>query len=294
MIAVMGATGHTGGATAEKLLGEGKKLRAIGRSAGKLSGLAVRGAEVAAGDFLDAAFLAKAFEGAEAVYAMVAPDYREADLRAYYNRGADAIAEAVRRSGVSRIVFLSSLGAELDQGTGPIVGLHDAEQKLRALDVDLLILRPGYFYENFHASLGLIKSRGVSGGAIDPDVPIPMIATADIGAAAEQELSRGRFKGSSVRELLGPRDYTMTEATRLLGVAIGKPDLAYVRFQDADYAAALVAAGFSKGVAASFVEMAGALSKGLVRSLQGRTEQTTMSTPFEFFVKSLAAAYRAL
>ncbi|MGE5344463.1 MAG: NAD(P)H-binding protein [Acidithiobacillales bacterium] len=290
----MGATGHTGGATAEKLLGEGKKLRAIGRSAGKLSGFAARGAEVAAGDFLDAAFLARAFQGAEAVYVMVAPDVRQPDLRAYYNRSADAIAEAVRRSGVSRIVFLSSLGAELDHGTGPIAGLHDAEQKLRTLDVDLLILRPAYFYENFHRSLGLIKSRGVTGGAIDPDVPIAMIATADIGAAAEEELSRGRFKGSSVRELLGPSDYTMTQATRILGAAIGKPDLAYVRFQDADYAAALASAGFSKGVAASFVEMAGALSRGLVRSIQGRTEQTTMSTTFESFAKGLAAAYQAL
>jgi uncharacterized protein YbjT (DUF2867 family) len=294
MIAVMGATGHTGRAAAEKLLAKGTKIRAIARSAGKLSGLAGRGGEVAAGDFLDAGFLARAFEGAEGVYAMVAPDYQQPDVLAYYRRGADAMVEAARRAGVSRIVFLSSLGAELESGTGPIAGLHDAERKLEALGVHLLILRPGYFYDNFFPSLALIKNQGINGGAIDRDVPIPMTATADIGAVAGEELSRGSFEGTSVRELLGPRDYTMSEATRILGAQIGKPDLAYVRFSDADYATALLAAGFSKGVAESFIEMSSALSRGLVRPRQGRTPQTTMPTTFESFAKDLAAAYRQL
>ncbi len=294
MIAIMGASGHTGRVAAEKLIAAGKTIRVIGRSADKLSKFADRGAEVAAGDAFDASFLAGAFQGAEGVYAMVSPDYATPDVRALYNRAGDAIAEAARRAGVRRIVLLSSLGGEHERGTGPIAGLHDIEQKLGALGIDLLTLRPSYFYENFFLSLPLIKSQGINGGAIDPDVAFPMTATADIGAAAGEELARGEFRGTSVRELLGPRDYTMAETTKILGAQIGKPDLAYVRFPDSDYAAALVGAGFSQGSSESLVEMAHAISEGLVHSNQGRTARTTMPTTFESFAKELAAAYRAL
>jgi uncharacterized protein YbjT (DUF2867 family) len=199
----------------------------------------------------------------------------------------------VRESGVRRVVFLSSLGAELSAGTGPIAGLHDVEERLKTLGVDLRILRPGYFYDNFFGNLALIKHQGINGGAIAPDVPFPMTDTGDIGAAAADELARGAFKGTSVRELLGPRDYTMREATRILGQKIGKPDLPYIQFPDGDFVGALTQAGFSPGIAASFVEMSHALSEGRVRSLQGRTPETTMPTPFEAFADRFAPAYRS-
>lgn len=291
MFVILGATGNTGRVAARQLLAAGRNVRAVGRSAERLRALQAAGADAMAGDARDAAFLARAFAGAEGVYAMIPPDYSQPDPRAYYNLVGDAIAAGLRAAGVPRVAFLSSLGGELPVGTGPILGLHDVEEKLRSLGTGLVILRPGYFYENFYASLPLIKTAGVNGGAIEPDVPIPMTATRDIGAAAAEELLGGEFGGASVRELLGPRDYTMREATRLLGEAIGKPDLAYVRFPDADAAAGLQQAGISSGVAATFIEMAHALSSGLVWSHQGRTPRTTMPTPFEAFAKELAAAW---
>src|SRR5437867_12780826 len=133
------------------------------------------------------------------------------------------------------MVFLSSLGGDLPGGTGPITGLHDLEERFKTLGVDLLVLRPGYFFENFYGLLGLIKQQGINGGALEPDVPLAMTATQDIGAAAADELSRSEFRGTSVRELLGPRDYTMAETTRILGEKIGRPDLKYVRFPDSDF-----------------------------------------------------------
>ena len=192
------------------------------------------------------------------------------------------------------MVFLSSLGGELPGGTGPIAGLHDLEERFKTLGVDLLILRPGYFYENLHATLGLIKQQGINGGAIDPDVPVTMTATRDIGATAADELKRGEFRGISVRELLGPRDYTLAEATRILGGKIGKPDLKYVRFSDADFAATLVKMGISRGIADSFVEMCQAINSRKVRPLEGRNKSTTMPTPFETVAEQLAAAYRSM
>jgi uncharacterized protein YbjT (DUF2867 family) len=246
------------------------------------------------GDALDAAFLTSAFRGARAVYAMVPPDLSQPDVRKYYVRFGETIARAVQGSGIKRMVFLSSLGGELPGGTGPIAGLHDLEERFKKLGVDLLVLRPGYFYENLRGALGLIKQQGINGSALEPDLPVAMTATRDIGAAAAEELSRDQFRGASVRELLGPRDYTLAEATRILGGKIGKPDLKYVRFSDADFAAALVQMGASRGVADAFVEMTQALNSRKVRPLEGRNKRTTMPTPFETVAEELAAAYRAL
>ena len=294
MITVMGATGNTGKVVAEKLLAAGEKIRVIGRNAERLKPLRERGAETAVGDARDAAFLTSAFRGSESIYAMVPPDFTQPDLKSYYSRYADSIGMAVKGSGIKRMAFLSSLGGEQPSGTGPIAGLHLLEERFKTLGVDVLILRPAYFYENFFASLPLIKQQGINGGAIEPDVKVPMTATQDIGAAAAGELSRNQFRGTTVWELLGPCDYTLSEATRIVGEKIGKPDLKYVRFPDQDFAAALLQMGFSQAAAQSVVEMAHALSSGLVRPLEGRNKRTTMPTSFETFAEKLAAAYKAL
>jgi uncharacterized protein YbjT (DUF2867 family) len=120
-----------------------------------------------------------------------------------------------------------------------------------------------------------------------------MVDTRDIGSAAAEELAGATSgAGTSVRELLGPRDYTMRETTRMIGQRIGKPDLAYIQFPDADFKGALLQAGLSAGIADSFVEMSHALSDGTIRAQQGRTPETTMPTGFDAFADRFAAAYR--
>lgn len=294
MIAVMGASGNTGRVVAENLLRAGEKIRVIGRSEARLAPFAARGAESAVGDILEASFLDRAFRGADGVYAMIPPDYTENEYLARCDRIGEAISRAVRDSGVKRIVFLSSLGAELPEGTGPIVGLHRQEERLSAIpSIDLLILRPGFFFENHLANIELIKSQGVNGGAIAPDVPIAMIATREIGEATSRALVALDFRGTTIRELLGQRDLSMREATRILGTSIGKADLPYVQFPYSDYEKALAAAGIAPGAAALFSEMARALSEGRIRSLEGRHAGNTTPTSLEDFAETFARAYHS-
>jgi uncharacterized protein YbjT (DUF2867 family) len=192
-------------------------------------------------------------------------------------------------------VFLSSVGADLPAGTGPIAGLHAHEKRLRELrDIHALILRPGYFFENFEETLGLIKHQGINGGAIAPDVAIPMIATRDIADAAARALRERRFEGVVVQELLGPRDLSHSEATRILGARIGKPDLPYVQFPYDDFVNALVQTGLSANIAGLYAEMARALNDGKVKSVEGRRPENTTPTRFEDFAVGLEEAYRAM
>jgi uncharacterized protein YbjT (DUF2867 family) len=185
MITVMGASGNTGGRISDGLLEQREEIRALGRSAGKLARLESSGAEVVIGDAADAAFLTGAFRGADAVYTLLPPDPQSPDLRKKWDQQGEAIVKAIRDSGVRYVVFLSSVGADLPKGTGPIAGLHAQEDRLRKLpDVNALILRPASFFENFYATLGLIKHQAINGGAVAPDLRLPMIATRDIADVA--------------------------------------------------------------------------------------------------------------
>lgn len=294
-IAVLGATGKTGKVAAEKLLSAKQKVRVIGRDRTKMASLAARGAEVEEANARDGASLTRAFEGVTSLYAILPPDPQAQDFRAVQRACTDAIVTAVTNAKVKRVVLLSSLGAEHPEGTGPIVGLYELEKRLAAVPgLDALFLRAGYFYENLFGSLPAIKQYGANGGNVAPDVPVKMIASADIGDVVAGELLDGSFKGAQVRDLFAARDYTMTEVTKILGAKIGKPDLGYMQMPDEAMLGALVGAGFSASVAGMYVEMGRAINAGRIVSTQGRTPRTTSPTPFESFADVLAGAYRAM
>lgn len=295
MITVMGASGRVGGRVAELLLESGEKVRTLGRSVDKLAGMAGRGATVLTGDAGDQTFLTAAFRGADAAFTLLPEDVQAVDFRQRQDAQGEAIATAIRDSGLRHVVFLSSIGADADEGTGPIAGLHAHEQRLRGLsNVNVLILRAAYFFENFYGTLGLIRQQGINGGPIAPDLPFPMIAARDIADVAAHALRDRDWHGIEVRELLGERDLTFAEATRIIGERIGKPGLSYVQFPYASFTASLVQMGMSPNVAGLYAEMARAVNDGRVKSREGRRSGNTTPTRFEAFAETLARAYQTV
>lgn len=295
MITIMGATGNTGRAAVDALLSAGQKVRALGRRAEKLKPLADRGAEILVGDPGDRTFLARAFSGASAAYTLIPPDAQAPDFRGYQDRIGEGIAGAIQSSGLKRVVFLSSLGGDQPDGTGPIAGLHAQEERLRMIPgLSAVMLRPTFFFENHFGVLGMIKHQGITGGAIKGDLAFPQVATRDVGQAAAKILKEGTFSGFSVQELLGSRDISLNEVARLLGSRIGKPDLKYVQFPYDAFAAALTQTGLSADLARLYAEMAKAFNEGKIKSVVGRSAGNTTPTSFESFVEVLAGAYKAM
>ena len=289
VVAVTGATGRVGAELVERLRGQGVRVRAIARNADRLKALG-EGVEAYAGSLDDAAFLARTFAGADAVFAMVPPSYGEPDFRAYQRRIGDTIAGALASARVSRAVTLSSVGADADGGNGPIAGLHDLEKRLEAVPgLHLVHLRPTYFMENELSNVGLIKSSGITGSPLHAESPVPFVATRDIAAVAAEYLAPPTFTGRTVRELLGPRDYAPREVAAAVGASIGRPDLPYVQFGYDDTRKALLGFGFSPDVARLFVEMYEGFNTGRVRPTQGRTPATTTPTTIEAFARDVFA-----
>src|SRR5277367_3558089 len=199
MIVVTGATGRTGKMAAETLLAKGEKVRAVGRDGKKLAPLVERGAEAWVGDVGDAVAMTRAFDGASVVYLVLPEDISQQDLRAHQERVSDSYATAIRNANVRFVVTLSSIGAQHGKNTGPIVGLHNQEQKLdRIAGLNVLHLRAAYFMENLFLSMEPLRSLGMLPGGLRADVPMPWIATKDIGAYAAERLAARDFSGSSI------------------------------------------------------------------------------------------------
>jgi uncharacterized protein YbjT (DUF2867 family) len=285
MYVVTGASGNSGHVVAEKLLKAGRKVRTIGRSAQRLERLAAQGAEPFICDVADRVALAKAFAGAEGVYAMVPPDETAQDYRANQDRVTDALASALTEAKVKHVVSLSSFGADKAEGTGPVVGLYELERKLNQIPgLNVLHLRAGYFMENTFPQIGIIKAMGVMAGPLRADLKLPMIATRDIGAAAADKLLRLDFSGQQTAELLGERDITMAEVAGIAGRALGRPDLAYTQMPNEMVHVAMMQMGMSKSLVDLMIEMAGGLNSGHMTALETRSAANTTPTAYETFV----------
>jgi len=285
MYAITGATGNTGSVIAAKLLGHGEKVRVIGRDAGRLAGLVQKGAEAVVADVTDGQALARAFDGAKAVYAMIPPNMAAQDVSGYQERVSDALVTAITNAGVSHAVILSSLGADKPDKTGPVVGLHKLELKLNGVaGLNALYIRAGYFMQNLLPQIGVIKNFGVLGGPLRADLPLGMIATRDIGGWAAEKLLQLSFTGKQARELLGQRDVTYREVASVIGRGIGKPNLAYSQFPSQLVKPALVQSGMSSNMAELILEMSDALNSGYMAPLEPRSAQNTTPTSIETFV----------
>ena len=285
MYAIIGASGNTGSVVAQKLLAHGEKVRVIGRDAKRLEGLVQKGAEAFVANASDAAALTQAFNGVKAVYLMIPPNPGHPNVREDQERVSDALVAAVQKAGVEYAVILSSIGADKAEKTGPVVGLHNLEQKLNGVaSLQAVYLRAGYFMENVLAQVGIIKSFGVTGGPVRSDLKLAMIATQDIGAAAADTLLELNFTGKQANELLGQRDLTYVEAAAVIGRAIGKPDLGYMQLGPAQIKPALLQIGMSPNMADLLLEMTDALNSGYMAPLESRSAQNTTPTPFETFV----------
>src|SRR6202140_168414 len=231
MYTVRGAIGNIGSFITKKLLEKGEKVRVVGRNASRLQQYVRRGAEAFVADIKDAEALTKALTGVRAAFLMMPPGMTSPDYRAEQEGESYAISTAVKNAGLQYAVNLSSIGAQAPAGTGPILGVHDSERKLNAVErLNVLHLRPAYFMENHLSAIEMIQMMGIFAGALKPDLKIPMIATGDIGGHAAERLLKLDFSGKQTQELLGERDLSMTEVVAVISRGIGQPDLRHLQF----------------------------------------------------------------
>jgi uncharacterized protein YbjT (DUF2867 family) len=261
MFVVLGASGNTGKVVAETLLRQKKKVRVVLHDAAKGKAWSEAGADVAVADVDEEVALERAFGGAEGAYVLLPPNFGSTNVRADNDRRASTIAAAVEAAGVPHVVLLSSVGAQQSEGTGPVLGLHDAETVFRRAKSAVTFVRAAYFMENWGGSLYDVD-KGVLPSFLVVDKAISLVATRDIGTAAARLLAEGG-SGKRVIELAGPREYTPRDVAAAVGRIVGKP-VGVQQAPEEAMAPALLGAGMNAEWARLFQELTHGLNADIV------------------------------
>ena len=293
-IIVTGSLGNISKPLTKELVQNGHSVTVISSNPEKQKDIGALGATAASGSIDDVAFLTKTFTGSDAVYCMIPPNFHfngNLDPTAYYRGIGETYAQAIQQSGVKRVVHLSSVGAHLDKDSGIILAHHDLEQALKKLPgIALTHLRPTAFYYNLLGFVGAIKKQGVIASNYGADDRVPWVSPLDIAAVAAKELVT-LTEGINVRYVASD-ELTCSEVARILGAAIGKPDLKWVIKSSEETQNGLEAAGVPPLVAAGLVEMNASMHSGVLFEDYYRNRPALGKTKLTDFAKEFAAAFK--
>lgn len=292
---ITGSAGNISRPLTEKLLKAGHQVTVISRKESNIQSLINQGAVAATGSVEDPDFLADHFAGADAVYTMIPPNFMATDWKAYIGGIGKNYATALQRSGVKNVVNLSSVGAHLPEGAGPVSGLYRAEQALNELTgVNIRHLRPVYFYTNFLANIPMVKQMNIIGSNFGGEGFIMVLTHPDdIAAVAFEELNGLGFTGHSYRYIASDERST-NDIASVLGKAIHQPNLPWISFTNEQLLSALIQAGLPEEIARNYTEMGDALQKGIFMEDYNRHRPERFGeTKLEDFAAVFAKAYQA-
>jgi len=289
---ITGSLGHISKPLSESLIKAGHDVTVITSKQENTAAIEALGAHAAVGSIEDVDFLTKTFTGADAVYTMIPPKWDASDWKRWIGKIGENYAAAIKASGVKYVVNLSSIGAHMPDGAGPVSGLYRVEQALNALsDVNIRYLRPSYFYHNLLANVGMIKHANIIGGNFGDD-KTTLVHPNDIAAVAAEELLKLDFRGHSIRYIAGD-ERTGQEIASVIGSAIGKPDLPWIVFSDEQNLQGAIQAGLSEEVAKNYTEMGHAMRTGTFYEEYNHNKPSFSKTKLEDFAKEFASAYNA-
>lgn len=275
MFGVFGATGKVGSATAKRLLSAGADVRVIVRREDAVKVWEERGADVRIAPLENHEALSRAIHGCDGLFVLLPFNFEVDDPASYSRQLVDSITHAVHAQKVPHVVMLSSGGADLDQGTGPIVGLHQLEEALRGAGVKLTALRSGHFQEKVTEILDIAHKTGMYPVfAHSADEPIPMVATSDIGVIAAQSLLMPPER-SEVVDILGPA-YTERHVAEILGRSLNQ-ELRVTVLPEQTWVDTLMAAGLKTGSAQSLAQLYSADARGLLGPRGDKAVQVSTS-----------------
>jgi len=265
---ITGGAGHTSKPLALKLLAAGHSVKVLGRNAEHLSPLADQGAETAIGSLEDGYFVTRSFVGADAAWLILPPNHAAQDFRAYQRGIIGNYVSALRANRIGKVVVLSSVGAHLGKGAGPIDGVAELEKAIteELPATDALFLRPSFFFYNLFQQAGLARHMNVMGSNFAMnDESLFLVHTDDIAEAAFQALDSLSFTGKTILNLYSDERST-DEIAAVLGAGIGKPGIPWVAFPDEQVLSGMLQSGFTPSLANDYLQMGKALREGLMQA----------------------------
>lgn len=292
-IVITGSLGHISQPLTKQLLQQDHSVTVISSNTDRQAAIEALSAKAAIGSVDNADFLANAFAGADLVYCMIPPAYftdPSIEPIAFYRSTASAYAQAIRQAEVKRAIHLSSFGADLDNGTGLILGSHHAETILNDLsDVAITHIRPTSFYYNLFGFIDQIKHTGRMAANYGADDVIPMVSPSDIARDIAEEIALPA-QHRKVR-YVSSDEPTGNEVAACLGAAIGQADLQWELISGEEMLGGLLATGIPLHLATGMVELYGAIHSGRLQADYLRNKPALRSVKVKDFANDFALAY---
>ncbi len=276
-------TGNIGRALSARLLDGGHEVQAIARSLEKVRELTQRGARIVPGQLEDVDVLTDAMRGAD-VHFWLAPVVFSETPHAVRERMTAAGIAALKAVGASRVVHLSSVGAQHRAGNGLVDSLASAELALEQEFTDITHLRPAFFMENFLSYLPLIAGMGAMFSAVPADLGVPMVATRDIAEVAYRRVTDPGWRGRSTQAVLGPRDLSHAEVAVILTAELGRP-VAYTQIPPDQAIEGMKGMGIPEGFAREYMKTLAGMVSGSMAPEERRDAANTTPTTFAAFAR---------
>jgi uncharacterized protein YbjT (DUF2867 family) len=258
-IVVTGSLGHISKPLAQELIKKGHSVTIVTSQQERKTAIGALGATAAVGNVEDPDFMTATFAGADLVYTMIPPgNFMDANYDVYGRVKAmmENYRQAITGAGIKRVVHLSSIGAHTDQGNGLLRLHYIAESTLKQLpaDVHLTFMRPTGFYYNLLGYIPLIRNQGFIAANYGQDDIAIWVAPADIATAIVEEIEKPSANSPAVR-YVASEELACKETAHILGAAIGKPDLQWIKIPDQQMLDGLIARGMKPDIARGMVEM---------------------------------------
>lgn len=297
-VVLIGSIGAIGRPLTQELVKKGHSVTVVTRTAEREKMIEALGAKAAVGTMYDPEFLSRTFQGAEVVYTMITHDNTaffepDFDLSTHYTQIAEVYMRAITRSGVKKVVHLSSFAGFTDKESGILRCHHGAERILNQLseEVSIKFVRPVGFYTNLFAFIQSIKTKGAIFQNYGGDEKQPWVSPLDIASTIAEEIEMP-FNGRTVRYIASD-EVSPNEVADMLGAAIDKPDLKWIVITDEQLLDGLLAAGINKETAKGLVELNAGRRGGLLYEDYFRNRPTLGKVKLLDFAKHFAAVYNS-
>ncbi|MDO3628583.1 NAD(P)H-binding protein [Mucilaginibacter sp. BT774] len=263
-ITTTGSLGNVAKPLVQKLIATGHEVTVISTKEDKKTEIEALGAKAAIGSITDLEFLTEAFTGVDAVYTMMPPSMGATNMIQNIAAAGQVYVNAIKAANVNRVVLLSSVGADATEGTGPVGGVHRVEQIFhdQLTNINVTVIRSGFFYVNFFRDIPLIKNRGIFGNNYSGEDRLALTHSEDLSSAIAEEL-QANGNGFEVKYMVSDMA-TGNELAELFGKTIGKPDLTWTEIPDEQLKQGMLSGGLPPELAGLITELGQGVKAGIV------------------------------
>ncbi len=279
---ILGATGQIGSMLVDNLIKRGQSVRAVVRNGSKAEGLRSKSIQVNIADYFDVEALKKAFQGGSSAFLLTPENPESQDFISETKTIINNYREAILASGITKIVGLSSNGAQHESGTGNLMASYMLEHAFSDLEIEQVFVRPSYYFSNWLGYLELVKEHGILPTFFPPEMKVPMIAPPDV-AEFLSEIIVCKIPKERVYEITGPHAYSSLDIAKIFGEVLNR-NVILQQVLPEEWESTLIQAGFSKDGAKNLALMTKAVIEGKTKN--EASNPVSFSTDFKSYLKN--------